>query len=549
MMKKHLVFALVPLLSLGCGDDLKDENGDGIADGVREPDSVTVVSPATPKGTVSGQVLSTKYTPLDSVTVEMTVGNSEEVLTATTDAKGNFEFKNVPAGAQVLLTFIRQGYATLRASSTVPSTAGNVPINDGNASFGPVVLGALDGKVTINLLTPSGRPAAGAKATLEVSAAGKVLGLSQFNNCTVVVEAQAEANGVVTFSGVPSPLEMDRLGVNYRVIVSALDANDDGILEAGGTVVLYSGTELATTGAVRTLAMPAPYDTGRALEIDHTNLSALRSTGASTSTQDNMLRSGEAVYIAFNQPIQPGSVTAGISNEYGLAEGLSLSKNLLQGNTVLSLTPSGTLQAGREYNLYVRAVSAVSNQTITKTVSFVNGDPATPPAIAVDSTVRFYDANNNGQLNSGEYLTLSFNQAMVVRGAGIEVFFRGADLDRVPANTSVGEWVDGNRDINGFPLSTFEPPYLTGSSIILADPRPDFPTAAANGYSSRFLFQYAPAGATPLTFTSGQTAQLVLAFGLVTDPISDLFESAWGVPQTTTMNVTATLVAIPMPPP
>ncbi|MBZ4420321.1 carboxypeptidase-like regulatory domain-containing protein [Myxococcus sp. RHSTA-1-4] len=551
-MKKHLVFAVVPFLALGCGEDLKDENGDGIADGVREPDSVTVVTPATPKGTVSGQVLSTRYAPLDAVTVEMTVGSSAEVLSATTDAKGNFEFANVPAGAQVLLTFTRSGYATLRASSVVPSSAGNVPINDGNASFGPVVLAALDGTVQLNLLTPSGRPAAGARATLEVGTAGKVMGLSQFNNSSVVVEAQAGADGVVTFTGVPSPLEMDRLGVNYRVIVNALDTNGDGILEAGGTVVFYSGSDLATNGTIRTLALPQAYDTGRPLEIDYANLAALRSSGASTQPLDNMLRSGESIYIAFNQPVQPGSVIVGLSNEYGLAEGLSLSKTLLQGNTVLSLTPSGNLQAGREYNLYVRAVSAVSNQTQTKTVSFVVGDPASPPAISVDSTVRFYDANNNGQLNSGEVVVVNFNQAMIQRSSSVQVFFR-ADLNRDANTTSIGEWVDGNRNITGFPLATFEPPYLSGSSVILADPRPDFPTAAANNYSSRFYFQYLPAtppaGGTPLTFTSGQSANLVLAFGLLPSPSTDVYESAWGVPQTATVNVSATLVGIPMPTP
>jgi hypothetical protein len=551
MMKKHLVFAVVPFLVLGCGDDLKDENGDGIADGVREPDSVTVVTPANPKGTVSGQVLSTKYTPLEGVTVEMTVGNSAEVVSATSDAKGNFEFTSVPAGAQVLLTFARQGYATLRASSIVPSSAGNVPINDGNASFGPVVLGALDGTVRVNLLTPSGRPAEGAKATLEVSNAGKVLGLSTFNNCSVVVDAQAGADGVVTFSGVPSPLEMDRLGVSYRVIVSALDANDDGILEAGGTVVTYSGADLATNGATRTLAMPQPYDTGRALEIDYTNISALRSTGASTSPQDNMLRSGESISIAFNQPVQPGSVTVGLANEYGLSEGLSLSKSLLQSNTVLSLTPSGNLQEGREYNLYVRAVSMVSNQSLTKTVSFVVGTPTTPPAIALDATVRFYDSNNNAQLNSGEIVVLSFNQAMVQRASTpVEAFFR-ANLDTTDRVTT-GEWVEGNRDIHGFQIAPLEPPYLSGSSAIFADPKPTFPPAAPNGYSSRYVFAYTPtppAAGSPLSFSSGQNVGIVLGFGLIISPATDVFESAWGVPQTTNVTVNATLIAIPPPTP
>lgn len=548
-MKKHLVFAVVPFLALGCGEDLKDANGDGIADGVREPDSVTVVTPASPKGTVSGQVLGTRYTPLEGVTVEMTIGSSADAVAANTDAKGNFEFTDVPAGAEVLLTFSRPGFATLRSSSVIPSSAGNVPINNGNASFGPVVLAALDGTLKFNLLTPNGRPAAGAKASLHVDVAGKVLaGPSERTSSSVVVDADAGPDGVVTFSGVPSPLEMDRLNSQYKLIVNALDANGDGVLDAGGRIEEYSGATLATTGIVHTLALPAPSDTGAELEIDYTNLSSLLSAGASFSPQDNMLRSGEAIYIAFNQPVHPGSVTVGLANEYGLSEGLSLAKNLLQGNTILSLAPSGSLQAGREYNLYVRAVSAVSNQPISKTVSFVSGDP-TPPAINVDSTVRFYDLNNNGQLNSGEYVALSFNQVMLQRGSSVEVFFRGVELDGAPASTSVGEWVDGNRNITGFTLSTFEPPYLFGGGGVLADPRPDFPAASANGYSTRFLFRYLPAGAAPTVFNSGNSVTLVLAFGLLRNPSSDVYESAWGVPQTSTVNVSATLVAIPMPAP
>jgi len=541
-MRKHLVFALVPFLALGCGDDAKDENGDGIADGIREPDSVTVVTPASPKGTVSGQVLSTRNTPLDGVTVEMTVGSSAEVVSATTDAKGNFEFKAVPAGAQVLLTFSRQGHATLRATSVVPSAAGNIPINDGNASFGPVVLGALDGTVRVNVLTQSGRPAAGAKAILQVDEAGKILGRDLPYSCSVVVEAQVGADGFVTFTGVPSAFEMVRLGGNYRVLVNALDTNDDGIIEASGRADTFTGLELATSG-YRTLTLTPPFDTS-ALRITNSNLAALRTAGASTRPLDNMLRSGEAIYIVFSQPVQPGSVTVSLANEYGLTEGLSLAKTFLQGNTVLSLTPSGTLQAGREYHLLVRAVSAVGNNFQSKTVAFVVGDPASPPDFAVDSTVRFYDTNNNGQLNSGEVVSLSFNQAMLQRGSAVQMFFRGANLDMTSA-TTIGEWVDGNRNTPGFPLVVSEP---QSSSPPFPDPRPDFPVSGANnGYSTRFNFAYQPVGATPLSFSNNSSVTLVMAFGLLPAPLADVYESAWGVPQTTNVTVNATLVAIPPP--
>jgi hypothetical protein len=285
-----------------------------------------------------------------------------------------------------------------------------------------------------------------------------------------------------------------------------------------------------------------------ALEIDYTNLGALRSP-ASTRPQDNMLRTGEAIYIAFNQPIQANSVTVGIVNEYGRSEGLSLNRALLQGNTVMSLTPSGTLAAGREYSLFVRAVTTAGNQNLSKTVAFVIGDPVNPPAINLEASARFYDSNRNSQLDYGEFVTVNFNQVMTRLGfgTGAQVFF-DADLNGVSSDFTQGEWNASNRDIQGFPLGTYEP--LTTNINLQADARPDLPVAPAWGYSTRFFFQYLPAPLQPpqtpayRTFSSGTTVPLVLAFSRIPNPGSDVYESAWGVPQTANMTVSATLVAV-----
>jgi hypothetical protein len=76
--------------------------------------------------------------------------------------------------------------------------------------------------------------------------------------------------------------------------------------------------------------------------------------------------------------------------------------------------------------------------------------------------------------------------------------------------------------------------------------------AATNSYSTRFNFRYAPVvpvGATPAFFASGSSVTLVMAFGLIPNPLTDVYESAWGVPQTANVTVNATLSDIPMPPP
>ncbi len=153
-MKKLVMAAVIPVLAFGCGDEMVDANGDGIADGVQTPDNVSVVVPAKPKGTVSGQVLTTQQKPLTGTTVTLTIGSDYPTNTATTDANGNFAFKDVPGGAQVLLTFSKDGYAPLRAVGVVPNQAGNIPINDGNASFGPVVLSETNGSVRFTAIAP-----------------------------------------------------------------------------------------------------------------------------------------------------------------------------------------------------------------------------------------------------------------------------------------------------------------------------------------------------------------------------------------------------------
>src|SRR4051794_36963796 len=81
---KKLVMALVPAMMFGCGGPT-DPNGDGIADGIQDPNNVSVVVPATPKGTVSGQVLTTQQKPLVGVAVSMTIGSAITSKVATTD--------------------------------------------------------------------------------------------------------------------------------------------------------------------------------------------------------------------------------------------------------------------------------------------------------------------------------------------------------------------------------------------------------------------------------------------------------------------------------
>ncbi|XXF78651.1 carboxypeptidase-like regulatory domain-containing protein [Myxococcaceae bacterium GXIMD 01537] len=548
-MKKKLVVALVPFLAVGCGEELKDENKDGIADGINKPGSVTSVAPATPMGTVSGQVLSTRYTGLEGVEVTVTIGSQPTGLKATTDAGGFFNIKDVPAGSRVLVSLTKSGYVTARSWADVPSSAGNVPINNANASFGPVVMAETSGTVKFLVVTPTGRPAVGAKATMHVSRAAFITSDSSNSiDGQVVVQAEADAQGILTFTGIPAPEEGARIGTNYQLFIASQDTNGDGIPDVDGYINNYSGYSL-TQGSLYntfTIQLPSSYQ-NTALGIRYSSLGRLSGLGARPQT--NMVRPGEPIYIVFNQPVQPNSLVVGLTDEYG-KESLTINKTLSNNNTLLTLTPGQTISAGHEYNLTLHAAPVTGTTDFDTTIPFFGGDLSAPQAIAV-ATVKFQDlapiagANPppfvNGRLDPGEEVSVNFNQVMGRIGPGFtlaQVFF-SASLDN-NSTLSFGELGFNS----GFTLDAAEPvaPIQTKTPA----ETPVFPIGFS-GYTTRFKFTYQ--GANPLdpTFAATAAAPIVIAFSKV-PPASTTYESAWGVPQTTDVLVTS-ISAIPPPTP
>lgn len=545
---KKLAMALVPFLVVGCGG-AEDANGDGIADGVQEPNNVSVVVPATPKGTVSGQVLTTQQKPLAGASVTMTIG-SATVAPVVTDEGGNFSFKDVPGGAQVLLTFTKDGFASLRATSVVPTTAGNVPINNGNASFGPVLLSELNGSVKFNLIGPDGRPAANARGTLDVNPAGRVLfGLSESTTSRVVVEAVSDNNGLITFDKVPTPVELSRLGGSYLLSVNALDGNGDGIYESGGLVIPYTASTLVTQGTVKTEQLPPAYNPGTSLAVKYSSLGALQPTNLQVKPQHNMVKPTDGIYIVFNQPVQASSVVVGLTDEYG-KESLAVSKDVTGGGTVLTIKPGQALSVGREYNLYIRAVPLAGGEAFTtsSTVAFFGGDLSSPPAISIES-VKFQEVTtNNGLIDRGEAVYVNFNQVMTpllsnpASAASYAQVYVGLDLN---GSGKVGD-ATGERDPStgrstgvGFPLQMVEPNRPIATRTPAEDPVFPF---GASGYSTRFAFIYAPPATPAATYVSLQPGtSLFIHFSKLT-PSVDAYESGWGVTQSADITVNGSLI-------
>ena len=67
-MKRILIACTVVALAACSG---KDENGDGVSDGVVTPDSVSQVAPSTPVGSVSGQVVKLDNSPIEGARVRL----------------------------------------------------------------------------------------------------------------------------------------------------------------------------------------------------------------------------------------------------------------------------------------------------------------------------------------------------------------------------------------------------------------------------------------------------------------------------------------------
>ncbi|WP_223641549.1 carboxypeptidase-like regulatory domain-containing protein [Corallococcus sp. EGB] len=524
-MKKHVLMAVLPLLAWGCGDPT-DADNDGVADGIRDPNNVSVVVPSTPKGTVSGQVLTTTLQPLADVTVAMTIGSQPTGKSATTDASGNFVMKDVPAGAEVLLTFSKSGYSTLRATSTVPSSAGTVPINNGNASFGPVTLTQLNSSLSVNVVTPQGRPAVGAKGVLEVDKAGSVILGNADRAASVVskvyVEATADSNGVMTFTGVPSGVELARLNGSYNLWIAPMDSNGDGVVDTGGYAKSYSGAAIVGTQvtALAQLAYSKPSSAGN-LAIEGGNVASLK---GDFEPLRNMVRPGESVYVYFNQPVQPGSLVVRLTDEYA-KEGLPVTASVNVGGYSVTITPaSGVVQEGKEYNIFIRASAAEGGSNYSQTGFFFGGDQGSPRALSI-TDIRYQETSSiapaSSQLNSGETVYVTFSAPIkALLGTTAQVFFN-EDLD---GNGAVGNVQGEVGNAQGFPLFSAEPtaPYVTSTP----GERPVFGITPST-YTTRYSFTYV--GSTPFSQTQIGSLKLKVEFSrLIQQGYVDAYETIWG---------------------
>ena len=545
-MKKHWA-VVVPLLVLGCGAE--DANGDGIADGVLKPDSVSVVAPATPKGTVSGQVLDTRMAPLAGATVTLLIGSdaSGTQFSAQTDGAGNFMFSGVPAGSTVLLTASKEGYTTLRASADVPSNAGNIPINNGNASVGALMLAETNGTLRFTLYTDSGRPAAGAHAYLQALPSGMVaysgtpITTATPTTPSVVVSAVvADALGVVTFTNVPAPSELARLGGadgtgtegRYRLFVDPVDLDADGIFDAAGLDKTFKASTLLTTGTSQLVKLGLPNNSeakdNTAFVLSATNVPSLKSA-ADKRPMRNLLRPGEPLFLGFSHPVARDSLLAILTDELG-REQIPLTVTPNATGDVYSLTPAaGSISEGKEYNLSLRAMSAYSGAILPLRGFFVGGEAKSPRALELVN-VSFRDSNaaasnQTGVLDPGECVVVTFNQVISPTPTGVLPDISLITGTDAPVSIKV--------------LTAAPPPT---SACFAEGTTTKFPLDASFTATTRYYFIYGSTGS-PAINPDVVTAKLRMEFTKFQSELpTNYYETAWGapVPATTVLERTLT---------
>ncbi|MBX7112958.1 MAG: carboxypeptidase-like regulatory domain-containing protein [Myxococcaceae bacterium] len=500
-----------------CG--AKDENGDGIADGIRDPNSISQVAPSTPVGTLTGQLLTSRFLPLADATVSVNVAgrldSNNQPYRTQTDAEGNFFFKGLPAGSTLQVTMGKAGFATLSAQGTIPSAAGNFPINNANANLGAFVVLELASVWKARLVTQAGRPAKGAKASVQVFPVATVTLNGNYGSgvSSVVVDAVADDVGMLTFPGVPSSVDLARVSGSVTLTVNAFDENGDGNADFLGSVTTYSGQSLTTDPTPRVVTLPQ-VGSNLPASIIATNVDSM--IRPSSPPPSNFVRPMDDLYFTFSQNLLESSILVSVTDESGVTP-VMFTRELRQGNVLVVKHPTIGWESGKEYNVSLRATSKDSGYVFTGTGYFFGADPLMPKPFSV-STVQFRKATptmGTPALTNGDTVIVTFNQPIARPSSSsppVELFF-DLDLENNNMRTTQGE----KGASLGWPLSPHEPTSEPGAEFV----------AQASGYTSRHEFIYAGPTMYPIALATG----VFINFSKLMNTDNG-YQTIWGVPVT-----------------
>jgi hypothetical protein len=528
------------LLFVSACANSQDLNGDGVADADargRSPDTVQLIAPSNPIGTVSGMVVNSLQVGIDGVKVTLVLGETgaaptEEVLTS---ADGSFSFKGIPAGANGQLLFSKTGYSNARQSVFVPVTGGNIPINNGNGNAGVITLAQLNSSVKYRVYTAAGEPAKGARGMLEVNATafqtvGGVFGTTIGNYSGM---ADVDDNGVLTFTGAPDPAEMTRLtNPQFTLTVGALDKDNDGRADFLGSVQGFSAQQLFIQPG-RTLVL-ADARTTSALQILGTNIESLTTNGS--PPYRNAVKASDTINIVFNQPITQVDSTRLVKVVQEDCQTNVAVAVVQRAPNILTITPAAAWTLGNRYNIIVRATGLESGTTVDFIGYFFAIDATVPRPLSTTSAFQVRKAAGNMMSNAlqpGDTLNVLFDTPITYQGGPQAQAIVNTDLNgdgQIGGMMGVGEFAGPAN--TGFVITANEP-------IRANDPANGTFACKASGYSSRWSITITQF---PMSNSISSGTGLRVLFPK-DNASSDTYQTAWGSPVTTDVN--GMLIVVP----
>lgn len=512
-MKRILIACSVMALAACSG---KDENGDGVADGVVTPDSVQQVAPSTPVGTISGQTVKLDGTALDGVKVTLILGG--KTLTANSGSSGAFSFTNIAAGGMGQLILEKQGYATVVLDGAAPASTsmyyGGFPLNNGNGNLGQIGLSALTSRAVFRVVTADGAPATGANTTLDMTGVGFVWTESGSGNAVGRYSAtvQVGADGLATFENIPNLLSLaaqNRAQSTYSdygyvsFAVEPLDTNGDQLADYRGKVSSWGIANFFIDAPQPLIVLPAA-NSATGLEIAATNLASFVD-GANSRPFKNALKGSEPVSITFNQAI----------NEVAAARWVKVVAEDCKTDVAVSvtqvspwtiqITPNAGWTLGNKYNIAVHVTGLETGDTHTFIGYGFGLDPAQALTLNTPTFAAFKPAGTTMETSifrpsTGDVLYVVFNTPIEANGGGAVIQF-ALDINANGNTTDSGE--TGNMYRLGFAMSSAE-------QLSAVPANAGTFTCLASGFSSRYEIPVSSAIATLAGgITSGTQARVL----------------------------------------
>jgi hypothetical protein len=458
----HLL-ALGAVLACG-GEDLVDADGDGVADGVKDPNNVTVVTPTRPLGFVAGDLRDAlNDEPLSGVKVELSMGGLPEGIDPvfTTDASGTFRYGPLPAGAAFTLRFTAEGYAPVRLSDLViDDTAGDFPTLNGALYVGPLRLLRAEASFTVRVASAEGALVPGAEVTVETAASYLWADAARggaHGRATTDAEGKAVVERLPNVWALPPSLEAAGA---VTIHVAPVDLDGDGALDLAGVTRVMSGREVREQGATAWVVLPQPV--AAPLAVLATNVPGLAVPGAAPS----MLESAAPVRVVLNKPVDRDAVLVDLRDEQGEPVTSTLLVSGLE--NVLEISAAGGLMPGREYNLGLRiqALDATPVEVLQLASPFFVRDERDR---AITVTGRFLD-DGDEQWGTGNdrveiELSIPVGRPLSNPAFQLEVFF---DLD-LNGTSTVGDGAGELPRTGEYPspilLNAAEPTPLNGAGL------------------------------------------------------------------------------------